>query len=103
MLMARGELSFRIRPVCESYVASKTIRQRIGRRNNRKIVLLGYSLLGFYQTDRATKAGFGIFARYFVGSFYFGIVSMYPAIPYNCCSLNESIFLDVFPKEKPTP
>ena len=27
-----------------------------------------YYLLGFYQTDRATKAGFGIFARYFVGA-----------------------------------
>ena len=36
MLMAGGELSFRIRPVCESCAASITIRQRIGRRIKRK-------------------------------------------------------------------
>ena len=32
-----------------------------------------------------------------------GMVSMYITISYNCFSLKESIFLDVFPKEKPTP
>lgn len=31
-LMTGGELSFRICPVCESYAASITIHQRIGRR-----------------------------------------------------------------------
>ena len=36
MLMAGGELSFRICPVCESCAASITIRQRIGRRIMRK-------------------------------------------------------------------
>ena len=36
MLMAGGELSFRIRQVSESYAASITIRQRIDRRIMRK-------------------------------------------------------------------
>ena len=68
MLMARCELSFRIPPVSESCAASKTIRQRIGRRiDMKKACFIGLSLLGFDQTDRATKAGSGIFSRYFIG------------------------------------
>ena len=47
-LMTGGELSFRIPPVSESCAASKTIRQRIGRRiKRRKIGLYNFSLLGF--------------------------------------------------------
>jgi hypothetical protein len=51
----------------EENAASKTIRQRIGRRIMRKACFIGLSLLGFNQVDGATKAGSGKFARYFVG------------------------------------
>jgi hypothetical protein len=52
----------------EENAASKTIRQRIGRRiDMKKACFIGLSLLGFNQVDGATKAGSGKFARYIVG------------------------------------